>query len=189
MMRLQRIGIGTLILLLIAGLAYKGYEEYMMTQKKEEAVPIVQDESVLGGLEVGQQAPNFTLNTLDEEKMTLSEFQGQPVVINFWASWCPPCREEFPELVSFEKATGISVLGVNVTKNERRGKEDVEAFLNEYPVDFPILLDEEAAVEQQYRVVALPTTYVLDAKGIIVAKKTGPVDEAWLQQQLDDISE
>ncbi len=189
MMRLQRIGIGTLILLLIAGLAYKGYEEYMMTQKKEEAVPIVQNESVLGGLEVGQQAPDFTLNTLDEENLTLSEFQGQPVVINFWASWCPPCRDEFPELVSFEEATGIPVLGVNVTKNERRGKEDVEAFLDEYPVDFPILLDEEAAVEQQYRVVALPTTYVLDAKGIIVEKKTGPVDEAWLQQQIDDISE
>ena len=65
MMRLQRIVIGTLILLLIAGLAYKGYEEYMTTQKKEEAVPIVQNESVLGGLEVGQQAPDFTLNTLE----------------------------------------------------------------------------------------------------------------------------
>ncbi len=185
MMRLQRIVIGTLILLLIAGLAYKGYEEYMMSQKQEEAVPIVQNESALGGLEVGQQAPDFALNTLGGEGLTLSQFQGTPVVINFWASWCPPCRDEFPELVSFEKATGIPVLGVNVTKNERRGKADVEAFLKEYPVDFPILLDEEAVVEQQYRVVALPTTYVLDEQGIIVAKQTGPVDETWIQQQIE----
>lgn len=185
MMRLQRIVIGTLILLLIAGLAYKGYEEYMSSLEKDQAIPVVQDESVLGGLEVGQQAPNFTLKTLAGESLTLSQYQGKPTVINFWASWCPPCRDEFPELVSFEKATGIPVLGVNVTKNERRGKEDVEAFLDEYPVDFPILLDEEAAVEQQYRVVALPTTYVLDENGVIVAKKTGPVDEAWLREQID----
>ncbi|WP_240542760.1 TlpA family protein disulfide reductase [Exiguobacterium qingdaonense] len=188
-MRLQRIVIGTLILLLIAGLAYKGYEEYMMSLEEDKAVPIVQDETVLGGLEVGQKAPDFTLNTLDGESLTLSQYEGKPVVINFWASWCPPCREEFPELVSFEKATTIPVLGVNVTKNERRGKEDVETFLDEYPVDFPILLDEEAAVEQQYRVVALPTTYVLDATGVIVGKQTGPVDEAWIRQQLNQQTE
>lgn len=189
MMRLQKIVIGTLILLLIVGLVYKGYEEYMSTLEGDKAVPIVQDESVLGGLEVGQQAPDFTLSTLEGERLSLSQYQGKPVVINFWASWCPPCRDEFPELVSFEKATNIPVVGVNVTKNERRGKEDVEAFLDEYPVDFPILLDEEAAVEQRYRVVALPTTYVLDAKGIIVAKQTGPVDEAWLQGQVSQLSE
>lgn len=184
-MRLQRIVVGTLILLLIAGLAYKGYDEYITSLEKDQTAPIVQDESVLGGLEVGQQAPNFTLKTLEGEPLTLSQYQGKPVVINFWASWCPPCRDEFPELVSFEETTAIPVLGINVTKNERRGKKDVEAFLEEYPVEFPVLLDEEATVEQQYRVVALPTTYVLDENGIIVAKKTGPVDEAWLREQID----
>lgn len=187
-MRLQRMLIGLLLLILIAGLAYKGYEEYMARLKTEEAVSIVEDESVLGGLKVGQKAPNFELEAMDGSSVSLDDYRGEAVVVNFWASWCPPCREEFPELVKFEKETGTPVLGVNVTKNERRGRADVEAFLHEFPVDFLILLDEDATVEQLYRVVALPTTYVMDANGVIVAKQTGPVDEEWLQQHISEVS-
>lgn len=188
-MNLQRILISTLLLLFVAGLAYKGYEEYMMSLKTEQTASQVENEDVLGGLEVGRKAPDFELASIDGEETALSQYRGETIVLNFWASWCPPCREEFPELITFSEEEGIPVLGVNVTKNERRGVEDVEAFLEEVPASFPILLDRTGSVEQTYRIVALPTTYVIDRDGVIVAKHTGPVDGKWLRQHTGESSQ
>ncbi len=184
MMRVHKLFVGLIILALVAGLAYKGYDEYR-TSQGAEPVSIAGDDSVLGGLEVGQQAPAFELETIEGETVALSDYAGEQVVLNFWASWCPPCREELPELIEFGEETGIPVLGVNVTKNERRGKADVEAFLTEVPVSFPVLLDEAGVVEKTYRVVALPTTYVIGTDGRITAKQIGPVDFDWLHDKTD----
>lgn len=181
-MRFHKLAIGLIMAGLIAGLGYKGYDEFT-SQENETAVSIATDDSVLGGLEVGQRAPGFALETVEGEMLSLADYEGRQVVLNFWASWCPPCREELPELIAFGEETGIPVLGVNATKNERRGKQDVDAFLQEVPVSFPVLLDEEGTVEKTYRVVALPTTYVIGPDGVITAKQVGPVDFDWLHDQ------
>lgn len=181
-MRFHKLAIGLIMAGLIAGLGYKGYDEFT-SQENEPAVSIATDDSVLGGLEVGQRAPGFALETVEGEMLSLADYEGRQVVLNFWASWCPPCREELPELIAFGEETGIPVLGVNATKNERRGKQDVDAFLQEVPVSFPVLLDEEGTVEKTYRVVALPTTYVIGPDGVITAKQVGPVDFDWLHDQ------
>lgn len=183
MMRFHKLAIGLIMAGLIAGLAYKGYGEYKASQTSEQTERVATDDTVLGGLEIGQRAPTFELETIEGETLALDAYAGQQVVLNFWASWCPPCREELPELIEFGEATGIPVLGVNVTKNERRGRQDVEAFLKEVPVSFPVLLDEAGTVEKTYRVVALPTTYVVGPDGVITAKQVGPVDFNWLREQ------
>lgn len=186
MMNVQRLVIALAVMVLLGGLIYKGYEEYMANRAtgNDSSLVVADGSEALGGLDVGQVAPDFELDSTTGESVRLASFRGQMVVVNFWASWCPPCREELPELIEFSEATGTPVLGVNVTKNEKRGRTDVDAFLKEVPVDFPVLLDEDATVEKLYRVVALPTTYVIDEDGVIVAKQVGPVDGKWLNESI-----
>jgi thiol-disulfide isomerase/thioredoxin len=120
--------------------------------------------SLAGAASVKGPAPNFTLKSLGGKNLKLSEMTGNVVLINFWASWCGPCREEMPLLNALHKKyapLGFTVLGVNV-------EEDVDGarrFLKNVPVDFPILLDNTNKVSKQYKVVAMPTTVVVDRDG------------------------
>ncbi|MDH3388767.1 MAG: TlpA family protein disulfide reductase [Gammaproteobacteria bacterium] len=109
-------------------------------------------------------APNFTLKSLSGENLKLSEMTGNVVLINFWASWCGPCREEMPLLNALHKKyepLGFTVIGVNVEEdvNNARG------FLKSFPVNFPVLLDNTNKVSKQYNVIAMPTTVVVDRDG------------------------
>jgi len=118
------------------------------------------------GVEVGQLALDFTLPSLDGNTIRLSDFRGHPVWINFWASWCPPCRDEMPRLegVYLSHATyGLVILGVAV----RDSPADAWAFVKEVGVTYPIVLDEPGKVADRYRAVALPVQYWLDRDGIV----------------------
>ena len=109
-------------------------------------------------------APNFTLKSMSGKNLKLSELAGNVVLINFWASWCGPCREEMPYLNALHKKyapLGFTVLGVNVEEQ----LDGAMGFLSNVPVDFPILLDNQNKVSKQYKVVAMPTTVVVDRDG------------------------
>jgi thiol-disulfide isomerase/thioredoxin len=110
------------------------------------------------------QAPNFTLKSLGGKNLKLSEMTGNVVLINFWASWCGPCREEMPLLNDLHKKyepLGFTVLGVNVEEDARNAR----GFLKNFPVDFPIVLDNKNQVSKKYNVIAMPTTVVVDRDG------------------------
>ncbi len=109
-------------------------------------------------------APNFTLKSLTGKNLKLSELRGNVVMINFWASWCGPCRQEMPLLNALHnkyEPLGFTVLGVNVEENSA----DARGFLGNTPVDFPVLLDNKNQVSKMYDVVAMPTTVVVDRDG------------------------
>jgi peroxiredoxin len=109
-------------------------------------------------------APDFTLKSLDGKNLKLSEMAGNVVLINFWASWCGPCREEMPLLNDLHKryeSLGFAVYGVNVEEDVNGARE----FLQNFPVDFPVLLDGSNQVSKQYNVIAMPTTVVVDRDG------------------------
>ena len=109
-------------------------------------------------------APNFTLKSLAGKNMKLSEMTGNVVLINFWASWCGPCREEMPLLNALHKKyepLGFTVLGVNVEEDAGNAR----GFLRDFPVNFPVLLDNQNRVSKLYNVVAMPTTVVVDRDG------------------------
>lgn len=115
--------------------------------------------------EEGRAAPNFTLETLDGELLTLSDFRGEPVVLNFWASWCGPCRQETPALQQFaEENPGVRVIGVN----QQEQTSDAREFAEEFGVTYPLPLDRTGAVSQGFRVNrGLPVTFFIGADGVI----------------------
>jgi peroxiredoxin len=111
-------------------------------------------------------AANFTLKSASGENIRLSEYRGQVVLINFWASWCGPCRQEMPELDAIHKKyepLGFTVFGVNVEQNRTMA----EKILRDIPVTFPILFDDDNAVSELYDVDAMPVTVLVDRKGEI----------------------
>jgi len=117
-------------------------------------------------VEQGKAAPDFTLKSLTGTNLKLSEMTGNVVLINFWASWCGPCREEMPLLNALHKKyepLGFSVLGINVEENV----DAARGFMKDFPVDFPVLLDNTNQVSQRYQVIAMPTTVVVDRDGNI----------------------
>ena len=132
----------------------------------------------------GAPAPEFTLQSLDGEMVRLSQFNGQPVLINFWATWCPPCRLEMPDLVrAYEahRAEGFVILGVNLTFQD--SVDDVHAFVEEFKMTFPVLLDESGDVTNEvYRLRGLPLTVFVDRDGVIVRVHVG----AMTGQQIDE---
>lgn len=111
-------------------------------------------------------APNFTLKSLSGKNIKLSELTGNVVLVNFWASWCGPCRQEMPLLDAIHKKyepLGFTVLGINVEEQVANAK----SFIDERPVDFPILFDSNNQVSKLYNVIAMPTTVVIDRDGKI----------------------
>ncbi len=132
-------------------------------------------------------APDFTLKTVQGEVMSLGELRGQVVVLNFWASWCLPCRAEMPTLqrIAEEYASqGVVVLGVNSTVQDIPG--DVAAFLERHGITFPILLDLEGKVTRLYEIRSLPTTFFIGPDGVIRAVTIGgPISEVTLRAHIE----
>ncbi|MFN2340145.1 MAG: TlpA family protein disulfide reductase [Halanaerobium sp.] len=138
------------------------------------------------GTEVGMQAPDFTLKNINEEEVSLSDYQGQKVFLNFWASWCPPCREEMPDMQKLHEdhAEEVVILAVNVGEN----KSTAANFMMENKLNFPVLLDTNKNIAQNYLVRGIPTTYFLDQDGIIKEKVVGAVSYERMLE-LNDIEE
>lgn len=130
-------------------------------------------------------APGFELLDLTGAPVNLSDFKGKIVFLNFWASWCPPCREEMPHMQSFyekNKENGIEIVAVNLT-NLDVGQQAIEQFVQDYGLTFPVLLDENGYVGMMYETMTIPTSYVLDTEGRIFQKVIGPMNE----QMMNDL--
>lgn len=133
------------------------------------------------------KAPDFTLKSNTGKNLKLSEFRGQVVMLNFWASWCGPCRQEMPLLDQIQKrysGLGFTILGVNVEEDSNQAK----AMLREVPVTFPILFDTNNKASKLYNVSAMPSTILIDRDGNLryLHKGYKPGDEAqykkWVKQ-------
>lgn len=137
-------------------------------------------------VKIGQPAPDFTLRDPDGEAIRLSDYRGNPVIVNFWATWCPPCKYEMPLLEQTyqkHKDAGLVVLAVDVQETA----EQVNAYREEMNLSFPMPLDRGGAVATAYRVSGLPTTVFVDADGVVTAIHRGALVEDSLQGYLDDL--
>lgn len=138
-----------------------------------QANTILSETSTNGiGLDVGQIAPNFTTTTDEGESFALAEQRGKVVLLNFWATWCGPCRVEMPAFEAAYSAyaeEGLAVIGVNNAETLAQ----ISSFREGFGLSFPLLLDEDAAIQEQYAVLNYPSTFVIDRDGVIVAQHYG----------------
>jgi thiol-disulfide isomerase/thioredoxin len=117
-------------------------------------------------------APTFDLKDQSNRPQRLADYRGKPVILNFWATWCPPCREEMPSMQRAHQALAkddIAVVAINVGDDATA----IDEFLAEIPVDFPLPMDTESLVAQSYPLKGLPTTYVIDPEGRLVYSAVG----------------
>lgn len=124
---------------------------------------------------INSKAPDFTLKDLNGKTVSLSALRGKVVILNFWATWCPPCRAEMPSLnrlYHMFKPRGLEVVAVSTD----RSINDIKDFLENHRVDFPILIDSDRSASKQYRVFSMPTTFLINKNGVIVEKFYGEYD-------------
>ena len=176
--RLLRYGTTAMILLVIGGLFV---QREILTDDSESAVledtvlelGLLDDRSV----KLGQPAPDFALLDLSGNVVRLSDFLGKTVVLNFWASWCPPCRAEMPEFLEAyeQRLPQDDFVILAVDKLVEDGKGAVEDFVQEFALTFPVAFDASDEVNQRYGVRGLPSTFFIDRNGVLRSKNLGPV--------------
>ena len=136
---------------------------------------------------VGKAAPDFQLQNLDGQSISLNDLKGKPVLVNFWATWCRPCVSEMPyiqEIYDEWSGKGLIVLAINIGDSS----SEAEQFLQDHNLSLPVLLDTNKAVAQRYNIRGIPTTFFIDKDGIIQEKIIGafPNKEA-IENRLDKI--
>jgi peroxiredoxin len=132
----------------------------------------------------GHDAPDFVLNDLQGHTVKLSDLRGKAVVLNFWATWCPPCKEEIPWLVELQKrygSEGLQIVGVSMDDGDQK---DVEKFAAENSINYPILLGKEKVAEQYGGIEYLPTTFYIDRNGVVVDRVFGQPARDEIEQNI-----
>ncbi len=154
-----------------------------LSEQPDEASPTVPVE----GAQAGNLAPDFQLQNLDGQTISLSDLRGKPVLLNFWETWCPPCRDEMPYMQQVhEEWSGAGLVLLAIDMGESRAK--VEQFMQSNNLSLPVLLDTTRDVAQKYNITGIPTTFFIDKDGIIQEKIIGafPNKEA-IEQYLNKI--
>jgi peroxiredoxin len=140
--------------------------------------------SLVAGQIVGKPAPDFTLKTLDGKMLTLSDLRGKTVVLNFWATWCPPCKVELPWFVDLQKQYGPQGLQIVGISEDDGGKEKVAQFVKEMGVNYTIAVDDDSVSGKYGDVEDLPTTFYIDRNGKIVEYAMGLLDRDEIETKM-----
>ncbi|MFC4402778.1 redoxin domain-containing protein [Gracilibacillus xinjiangensis] len=139
------------------------------------------------GLNVGDKAPGFELQSTTGDFIRLSDYKGKKVMLNFWATWCPPCRAEMPDMEKFYQDSDIEILAINLVETESRF-QNIQAFLEENQLTFPILLDNGNQASDLYRIRPIPTTYLIDSHGVIQYHTYGPMDYEMMMNEYEKLN-
>ncbi len=137
-------------------------------------------------------APDFRVTDLKGKTISLSDYKGKVLFLNFWATWCPPCRAEIPDFIEAytqEKANGFEILGISV---DTKGKPEVAAFVDQYKINYPIVLETKENIQKlindyqpgQY----IPTTIIIDKSGMIRHKQVGAIDKETLLKYFRELA-
>ncbi|MCM3567759.1 redoxin domain-containing protein [Neobacillus mesonae] len=179
------------VVLVLAGLiGWAVYDHTSAPTNAEKTVEVskpAQKKSAAIGFEEGNKAPNFQLQSLEGKTVQLSELKGTKLILNFWASWCPPCKAEMPHMQEFyqeQKGKNIEILSVNLTTAEK-DPDGVQKFVKTYGLTFPVLLDSTGEIGDAYQAFTIPTSYFIDSNGIIVKKIIGPMDKEMMTELMN----
>jgi len=139
---------------------------------------------------IGKHAPDFTLplhkgfaENLDEN-FSLAEHKGQPMVINFWASWCPPCFQEAPALATAWRKYGTEVLFVGVQTQDPGRRDEGQKFVDQFALGFPNVFDSQSSLSIDYGLFGVPETFFVNSEGLVIYRHTGPLSKITLDNQI-----
>lgn len=173
----DKVLIGVVVLLL----GYVLYDFMVVDNEKKELKErqeaLLKEQEKLGdkiiGTRIGDHAPDVELIHLNHEShKKISDLKGKPAMINFWGSWCPPCREEMPDIQKLHDNELIDVFSINMVETEKKF-ENIQKFIDEYNLNFDVWLDYSSIAAQEYRISPLPTTYFINKEGIITGYRLG----------------
>ncbi len=174
--RFHRLVLGLLAVALVGLLATQA------CTPSSQAVPGGRQEAAVG-VNVGELAPDFTLNDLQGNPVALSDFRGKTVFVNFWATWCPPCRAEMPEIESLYqeyKDRGVVVIGVDIMEAQAQ----VRQYVQQGGYSWIFVLDTSGKVAVDYRITAIPTSFFIDKDGIIQVVAIGAMTKRAMETKL-----
>lgn len=171
-----------ILIVLIVGMVGWAVYDFVISPSDEATEESEDDIEV--GIEEGNRAPDFELETLDGDEVKLSDLKGERVLVNFWATWCPPCRAEIPDLQKFHEDTDVTILAINATETEE-SHDNIPKFVKNFEMEFPVLLDEDSSVSTTYQAQALPTSYMVDSDGIIQYKAMGAMNYDLMIQEYE----
>lgn len=156
-------------MLLVTLLAVLGFFALAATRLGIAMVPV----------DLDKPAPEFALPDLDGEIVRLSDYRGKVVLVNFWATWCPPCKEEMPALQQLHEEMGdrVEILGLD----RAEPAETVRRFVRKYGITFKVLLDREDEVARRYQLTGIPETFFVDSEGVVRVKWIGPMTLAQMR--------
>ncbi|OPJ55043.1 TlpA family protein disulfide reductase [Alkalithermobacter paradoxus] len=147
-----------------------------------------QSNDIQYGIYEGDKAYDFTLTDQNGESIKLSDFNGQKVFLNFWASWCQYCEIEMEDLVKLkEEHKDVKFIMVNLTQFEKISKEEIKEYLDKYSKDFTLLYDEIASVAKLYNISSIPTSYIIDEDGVIQKYIVGPIINDSLKREVKEL--
>lgn len=187
------------LLLVMFGYSLYEFIDPFSEEAESEDFSVIEDEATLEesdetsdqtdggpkvGTSVGNLAPDFTLSSTTGKTVSLSDYRGKRVMVNFWGTWCPPCRAEMPDMEKFYQENDVEILAVNLTPTESN-VSDVTDFIDEFGLSFQVLLDEELAVSSQYGIQPVPTSFMVDSKGIVQYVALGAVNYEQMVQALN----
>ncbi|GAA0364299.1 thiol-disulfide oxidoreductase ResA [Bacillus horti] len=130
---------------------------------------------------INDKAPDFTLESTEGEQLKLSDYKGKPVFINFWATWCGPCKDEMPYMeAAYQNQDDFEILAVNIAQSQL----EATSFANRFGLSFPIVLDRNRQVTNLYGVSGLPASFFIDAEGTIVGHHVGALSEAQIEDYI-----
>ncbi|MBT2684908.1 redoxin domain-containing protein [Bacillus sp. ISL-37] len=146
---------------------------------KTEEPQAIEASKATTGIGAGMVAPTFTLKNLAGEEVSLNDYRGKKVMLNFWATWCPPCKEEMPAMEQFykENSKEVEILAVNLDP-----QNNVKSFVKDNELTFPILLDQDGTTQQTYSIISIPTTFIIDEQGLILKKHIGSMTYEQIQE-------
>lgn len=130
---------------------------------------------------IGKKAPDFTLRDINNRPFNLSSLRGKVVILNFWATWCPPCRAEMPPLNNLYREMrnkGLEVVAISTD----RSSSVIKDYISKNPIDFTVLIDTDNKVSRQFKVFSIPTTFLIDRNGIIIERYLG--EENWTSPEI-----
>lgn len=179
------LGLAILVTILLSGCSL---DSGTPTTDPPRAIP---DNQVGGPANNSQAAPEIVLEDLDGKTVRLSDYRGKVVILNFWASWCPPCKAEMPELeqvaLEYNQGSEAVLVTVNLTDGARETPAKARQYIQDNRFTMPVLLDTSGKAADDYNITSIPTTIIVDKQGNIGTRFSGPTTKANLQGYVDKL--